>query len=43
MTLLSGNPDGFALFFKSQVSMEKGNRLTTCCPLYHEVWLNFVS
>jgi len=25
------------------VQQKKDNRLTICCPLYHEIWLNFVS
>jgi len=29
-------PAGFTLRIKNE-----DNRLTICCPLYHEVWLNF--
>jgi len=43
MKLLSGNPDGFALVFEFKSSSKEGNRLTICCPRYHEVSLNFVS
>ena len=39
MKLLSGNPDGFALVFEFQSTLEKDNRLTIYCPLYHEGWL----
>jgi len=43
MKLLSGNPDGFDFVIKFRSTMKEGNRLTICCPLYHETWLNFVS
>jgi len=38
-----GQPDGFALVFEFKSSSKEGNRLTICCPRYHEVSLNFVS
>ena len=31
MTLLSGNPDGFAFVFGVKSSTENNNRLTICC------------
>jgi hypothetical protein len=43
MKLLSGNPDGFALVFEFNNEPKEDNRLTIYCPLYHDVWLNFVS
>jgi hypothetical protein len=36
MTVLSGNPDGFDFEFECQWTMEKGNRLTICCPDLHK-------
>jgi hypothetical protein len=41
--LLSGNPDDFDFDFEFNNSSKEDNRLTIYCPLYHEVWLNFVS
>jgi len=43
MKLLSGNPDDFDFDFEFNNSSKEDNRLTIYCPLYHDVWLNFVS